>query len=72
MRTPSIYLPVDHRVQQWPGQVVLAVTQNFWTINVHKAITAGADAMAAYLQECTNDINKIVELVRGKLSKQTR
>lgn len=51
---------------------MLAVTQKFWTANVHVAIQAGPVAMATYLQECTDDINNVVELVRGKLSKQTR
>jgi hypothetical protein len=53
-------------------QVVLCVTQKFWTANVHTALQTGPEATAAYLQQCTNDINDVVELVRGKLSKQTR
>ena len=59
-------------VQSWPGQIVLAVTQKFWTACVHEAITAGPAAMQQYLQQCTNDINDVVALVRGKLPKQTR
>ena len=59
-------------IQSWPGQIVLAVTQKFWTANMHAAITEGKDAMTTYLQQCTDDINDVVELVRGKLSKNIR
>ena len=59
-------------IQEWPGQVVLAVTQKFWTANCHEALRSGMAAMKTYLQQCTDDINDVVALVRGKLSKQTR
>jgi dynein heavy chain len=59
-------------IQAWPGQVVLAVTQKFWTANMHECISAGPDAMQKYLETCTSDINNVVELVRGKLSKNIR
>ena len=59
-------------VQQWPGQIVLGVTQKFWTAKMHKAIQAGPAGMKTYKAECDSDINDIVELVRGKLAKNTR
>eukprot|EP00049_Salpingoeca_infusionum_P016530 m.339145 g.339145 ORF g.339145 m.339145 type:complete len:4022 (-) comp16092_c0_seq1:259-12324(-) len=59
-------------IQEWPGQIVLAVTQKFWTANMHACITAGPAAMQKYLEECNSDINDVVELVRGKLSKNIR
>lgn len=59
-------------VQAWPGQVVLAVTQKFWTAEMHQCIQQGAAAMKDYLARCTEDINNVVELVRGKLSKNVR
>uniref|UniRef100_A0AAQ5X8M4 Dynein axonemal heavy chain 12 n=1 Tax=Amphiprion ocellaris TaxID=80972 RepID=A0AAQ5X8M4_AMPOC len=52
-------------VKEWPGQVVLCTSQIFWTLEVHEAISAGADQLQSQL-------NDIVELVRGKLPKQTR
>ena len=63
----------DQWVTQWPGQVVLAVTQLFWTSEVQDAIDAGGSAaLAEYGAKLQDDLMKIVELVRGKLSKQTR
>ncbi|XP_078701931.1 dynein axonemal heavy chain 7-like isoform X3 [Branchiostoma floridae x Branchiostoma belcheri] len=59
-------------VLKWPGQAVLAVTCYYWTSLVHTAIRGGAQAMADYLEQNNQQINKIVELVRGKLSKGNR
>jgi dynein heavy chain len=59
-------------VQDWPGQVVLSVTGAFWTSNTHVAINKGLDALKAYTQECTDEIMKVVYLVRGKLPKNVR
>ncbi|EGD75848.1 dynein heavy chain 7 [Salpingoeca rosetta] len=59
-------------IQSWPGQVVLAVTQKYWTTSVHEAIRGGPDALTKYLNSCNEDINDVVELVRGKLSKNIR
>lgn len=67
--------PTSKRVDwitSWPGQVVLSVTQKYWTANVHKALQEGPKAMADYLAKCSADILDVVELVRGKLSKNTR
>uniref|UniRef100_A0A8C9Y9T2 Dynein axonemal heavy chain 12 n=1 Tax=Sander lucioperca TaxID=283035 RepID=A0A8C9Y9T2_SANLU len=59
-------------VKEWPGQVVLCTSQIFWTLEVHEAIRAGADGLKNYYQQLQNQLNDIVELVRGKLPKQTR
>lgn len=59
-------------VTEWPGQVVLSVTQKYWTDKTTHAIDAGMDVLKAYTQECTDDINAVVKLVRGKLAKNTR
>uniref|UniRef100_A0A8C5CUF5 Dynein, axonemal, heavy chain 12 n=1 Tax=Gadus morhua TaxID=8049 RepID=A0A8C5CUF5_GADMO len=52
--------PRQQWVKEWPGQVVLCTSQIYWTLEVHEAIREGAD------------LEGVVELVRGKLPKQTR
>lgn len=59
-------------VTEWPGQSVLAVTQKFWTSYIHEAINKGGNALREYLEVNNDQINDIVTLVRGKLSKQNR
>ena len=59
-------------VREWMGQAVLAVTAYFWTMEIHRCINAGGSALADYLALNTAQINDIVALVRGALSKQNR
>ncbi|XP_070559445.1 dynein axonemal heavy chain 12-like isoform X2 [Ptychodera flava] len=59
-------------VQEWPGQVVLCVSQMYWTVEVHEAIRAGPQGLPEYLEKLRAQLGDIVQLVRGKLSKQTR
>jgi len=58
---------------KWAAQAVLAVTQMFWTQEVEAAIRGGApNALRDYATKCTAQIEDIIMLVRGKLSKLAR
>ncbi|XP_075336554.1 dynein axonemal heavy chain 7 [Odontesthes bonariensis] len=59
-------------VRAWPGQTVLCVSQVYWTKDIHEAIGSGQKALEAYLEQNNRQIDDIVALVRGKLSKQNR
>ncbi|XP_061578914.1 dynein axonemal heavy chain 7 [Cololabis saira] len=59
-------------VRAWPGQTVLCVSQVYWTKDIHDAIRSGKKALNAYLEQNNRQIDDIVALVRGKLSKQNR
>uniref|UniRef100_G1PAG5 Dynein axonemal heavy chain 12 n=1 Tax=Myotis lucifugus TaxID=59463 RepID=G1PAG5_MYOLU len=59
-------------VREWPGQVVLCVSQMFWTSETQEVISDGTKGLIKYYKELQNQLNDIVGLVRGKLSKQTR
>ncbi|XP_075250490.1 dynein axonemal heavy chain 3-like isoform X2 [Convolutriloba macropyga] len=58
-------------VKQWPGQVVLCVSQTYWTMEVEEALrTPGG--LDKYYQKCNEQINDIVRLVRSPLEPGTR
>jgi dynein heavy chain len=59
-------------VIDWPGQVVLCVSQIFWTMAVEEAIVAGPKAMEACLAKLNDDLSDVVRLVRGNLSTMAR
>jgi len=59
-------------VRQWPGQAVLCVTLTFWTESIHEAIKIGPEAMDEFLAVNNTQIDDVVKVVRGKLSKQNR
>ncbi|XP_065898705.1 dynein axonemal heavy chain 3-like isoform X2 [Dysidea avara] len=58
-------------VLDWPGQIVIAVSSSYWTTEVEEALTVQG-GLAAYLEKSNKQIDKIVELVRGKLSSMNR
>lgn len=78
-------------VTNWPGQVVLCVSQIYWTSEVQEALLTGVKGLTyvycnesvylnyfslfsyrEYYGKLETQLGDIVELVRGKLNKQTR
>lgn len=61
-------------VQQWPGQVVLAVNQTMWTQQTEQALSSdkGPAALSDHLQMLRSELLRTVELVRGELPKLIR
>ncbi|KAL6759980.1 dynein heavy chain 6 [Haematococcus lacustris] len=57
-------------VTSWPGQVVICVGCMYWTREVAEAITKAT--LAEYAEQCTEELMKIVNKVRGKLAKLDR
>ncbi|XP_064605237.1 dynein axonemal heavy chain 3-like isoform X2 [Liolophura sinensis] len=57
-------------VLQWPGQVVLASSQIHWTAQVTQAIQTCS--LSKFLASSNRQIEDVVKLVRGRLSKMAR
>ncbi|XP_059163826.1 dynein axonemal heavy chain 12-like isoform X1 [Physella acuta] len=64
--------PRTEWVKVWPGQVVLCVSQAFWTREVHEVIPGGPQGLREYYEKQKIQMNELVALVRGKLTKQQR
>ncbi|KAI8825240.1 dynein heavy chain and region D6 of dynein motor-domain-containing protein [Fimicolochytrium jonesii] len=65
--------PRSKWVLEWPGQVVICVSQIFWTKEVTEAIREGGVAgLKAYKELCTKQLEETVALVRGDLSPMAR
>ncbi|KAL6751111.1 dynein heavy chain 5 [Haematococcus lacustris] len=58
--------PRHQWVLEWPGMVVLVVTAVYWTRGVTQALTSGS--VPQYAKQCTADLMRIVDLVRGELT----
>jgi len=57
-------------VLSWPGQIVVCSSQIHWTSEVYEAFEQGT--IASFIYKCTDQIEDIVILVRGKLSSGAR
>ncbi|KAH6585966.1 hypothetical protein BASA50_000909 [Batrachochytrium salamandrivorans] len=66
-------IPREKWVIDWPGQVVLCASQIYWTKEVEFTILEGrAFSLKRLLETNTERLSKIVELVRGSLTRLTR
>ncbi|MGH0183081.1 UNVERIFIED_CONTAM: hypothetical protein FKN15_013335 [Acipenser sinensis] len=63
--------PRTEWVLSWPGQVVIAGCQTFWTAEVSEALEKG-DLTSRLYPVLGTQLNDLVALVRGKLSKMQR
>lgn len=59
-------------VLEWPGQTILCVGQTYWTQQVEEAMLKGVAGLKTYLDQCQEELNDIILLIRGILSKQNR
>ena len=60
-------------ILKWPGQVVIAGSQIYWTQEVTEAIVSGgAKGLATYGEKSNKQLTNIVNMVRGELSKLER
>jgi dynein heavy chain, axonemal len=57
----------------WPGQVVLSVSQIYWTRSVDEALRrGGSEGLKVFAQQCSDNLQEEVKLVRGELTKLQR
>ncbi|KAJ3373477.1 Dynein heavy chain 3, axonemal [Kappamyces sp. JEL0680] len=61
-------------VLEWPGQVVIAVSQIYWTMEITQILAKGqgVEGLKSYRDTCTRQLENIVKLVRGELSTMAR
>lgn len=57
---------------EWPGQTILCVSKLYWTAHVTAVLSKSLKDLKNYVDNCTNELNEIVKLVRGILSTQNR
>uniref|UniRef100_K3WFJ4 Uncharacterized protein n=1 Tax=Globisporangium ultimum (strain ATCC 200006 / CBS 805.95 / DAOM BR144) TaxID=431595 RepID=K3WFJ4_GLOUD len=65
--------PRETWILKWPAQVVLAASQVYWTQDVTRAINQNGNAgLKTYVEELNKQLDKMVILVRGNLTKLER
>ena len=65
--------PREKWVLEWPGQVVICVSQIYWTKEVIETLKKdGNKGLSGYREKCNKQLENVVELVRGNLSSMAR
>jgi dynein heavy chain len=57
-------------IVEWPGQVVICIGSLYWTMQVEEALRT--NTMSAFLVSQNKQLMDLVEMVRGKLTKQQK
>ena len=68
-------IPREQWVLEWPGQIVLAVTQIYWTAEIeltYQSLEKDPASMKIFADVNTERLSNIVALVRGNLSRLAR
>jgi len=66
-------VPRKQWVLEWPGMTAIVIGQMYWTLEVEKAIQEpDGKGVGRYADKCTQQLDDLIELVRGKLSKLQR
>jgi dynein heavy chain len=65
--------PREKWVLEWPGMTAICVGQMFWTSEVEESIQdPSGEGVRKYAQKCTDQLDDMVGLVRGNLTKLQR
>lgn len=59
-------------VLDWPGQTILCVGKTYWTLRIEQSMLLGIEGLYRYLDQCQKELNEIILLIRGILTKQNR
>jgi len=65
-------VPRKQWVLDWPGMTTIVISQMFWTSEVESSVQSGANGVRNYSQKCTDQLDELIDLVRGKLTKLQR
>jgi len=65
-------MPRKQWVLDWPGMTTIVISQMFWTSEVESSVQSGANGVRNYSQKCTDQLDELIDLVRGKLTKLQR
>ncbi|EDS37651.1 ciliary dynein heavy chain 11 [Culex quinquefasciatus] len=58
--------PRDSWVLDWPGMVVLCVSQIYWAANIHACLGRKEEALMEYHKQLQSELMDVVKLIRSK------
>jgi dynein heavy chain len=75
LRAHAAYIEVPRNkwVLEWPGSVAIVIGQMYWTSEVEVAVeSGGTQGVRTYAEKCTSQLDELIDLVRGNLTKLQR